>query len=164
MDKNYKIVEIPEVPSHHPGMEQVLTETQNQANNISPSFFLEGSLSCGSPSTRPAGNHSLGSSCSSCSPPRCLATGESSSSSSSSSSSLSPPRCLATVPRAPRGCRRDGDGGPAGQQVASNSDIKESFTFRIGDGGKQKVIGVLRLLLLRDQGGEVWKQIGLCQS
>ena len=142
MDKNYKIVEIPEVPSHHPGMEQKLTENKNQANNISPSFFLEGSLSCGSPSTRPAGNHSLGSSCSGC----------------------SPPRCLATVPRAPRRCRRDGDGGPAGRQVASNSDIKESFTFRIGDGGKQKVIGVLRLLLLRDQGGDVWKQIGLYQS
>jgi len=32
---------------------------------------------------------------------------------------------------------------------------------RIGDDGRQKVVGVLRLLLLRDQGSNVWQQIDL---
>ena len=34
------------------------------------------------------------------------------------------------------------------------------FKFRIGEAGRHKVLGVLRLLLLRDQGGNVWQQIG----
>ena len=35
-----------------------------------------------------------------------------------------------------------------------------NFKLRIGDDGRQKVVGVLRLLLLRDQGSNVWQQIG----
>lgn len=44
---------------------------------------------------------------------------------------------------------------------AGEMEMEGQLVNRIGDGGKQKVIGVLRLLLLRDQGGEVWKQIDL---
>ena len=51
----------------------------------------------------------------------------------------------------------------AGDQQAT-SKFDKKLMFRIGEDGRQKAVGVLRLLLLRDQGGEVWKQIGLCQS
>ena len=42
------------------------------------------------------------------------------------------------------------------QQATSKFDKK----FRIGEDGRQKVVGVLRLLLLRDQGSNIWQQIG----
>ena len=32
--------------------------------------------------------------------------------------------------------------------------------FRIGEDGRHKVVGILRLLLLRDQGSNIWQQIG----
>ena len=42
MDKNYKIVEIPEVPSHHPGMEQAyLIFVTNAVNAVSVKKILK---------------------------------------------------------------------------------------------------------------------------
>ena len=47
----------------------------------------------------------------------------------------------------------------AGDQQATSKFYKK-LMFRIGEDGRQKVVGVLRLLLLRDQGSNIWQQIG----
>ena len=47
----------------------------------------------------------------------------------------------------------------AGDQQAT-SKFDKKLMFRIGEDGRQKAVGVLRLLLLRDQGSNIWQQIG----
>jgi len=64
------------------------------------------------------------------------------------------------------GSECEGCGAPLCKQDCSNAgrqhQIEEcQLLSRIGDHGRQKVVGVLRLLLLRDQGSDVWQQIDM---
>ena len=173
MDKNYKIVEIPEVKSHHPLLVQVITECSSriyffiiQFNNAAAmdtyikslyrrvavwwqrvhltlwrSFFgiVQQSLLL------------------TMTPLLCalsaLETLEAASAKAVERLSVS--RTAPTLGDNMRwsvSCL-------AGDQQATSKFYKK-LMFRIGEDGRQKVVGVLRLLLLRDQGSNIWQQIG----
>jgi len=74
-----------------------------------------------------------------------------------------PSQCLECLGD-PGGGRCPGCGAPLCQQDCSNSEqlheeVECQLLSRLGEAGRHKVLGVLRLLMLRDQGGNVWQQI-----